>query len=320
MKPHLIAESPLSLDTLSGVVTEGNGTASGRNNRYPGGSISHQLPFFAERGVSVDEYYQGTINLSPCPNPEWMSIFLARPSIRLEGIEWYKGRNPENFSLEPAFIYFNRKPQQAHIYQPDYKSKGSVDDLSTVQFVAPRIEGLSRGDQINFVCQKNRLVVAYHICKDSFDELTNGETNQFLLSYLTTSISNADIGSEFNRAVEKLREPNPNHLIEELVKVKKYGAFAFTSPSKEILGHVAYQMHDNGLNVFSVKKEEDSSMHSFGSVMCNHVIQLCRLKKISRFKFGNGNNSWMQSFCDGIYMLQEKLGLRAESPNEFSFR
>ena len=51
---------------LSGKVIRGHGVASGQNGnpRFPGGTIRMQTPAFAARGLDLDAYFPGTINVS----------------------------------------------------------------------------------------------------------------------------------------------------------------------------------------------------------------------------------------------------------------
>jgi hypothetical protein len=52
--------------SVKGKVQRGYGVASGKSGdpRFPKGTLELQKPFFYERGLNLDDYYSGTINLS----------------------------------------------------------------------------------------------------------------------------------------------------------------------------------------------------------------------------------------------------------------
>ncbi len=52
---------------VSGLVLEGYRVASGPSKDYPYGSLEKQIPLFKERGLDLEGFYYGTLNVSISP-------------------------------------------------------------------------------------------------------------------------------------------------------------------------------------------------------------------------------------------------------------
>lgn len=69
----------------AGIVVPGHRVASGLagNERYPGGTIALQKPFFAAAGFDIGGYYNGTLNVRT-----ERRFRLVRPEFTAEAVRW----------------------------------------------------------------------------------------------------------------------------------------------------------------------------------------------------------------------------------------
>ena len=92
---------------VPGVIVEGYRVASGPSKDYPYGSLEKQIPLFKQRGLNLERFYAGTLNVSIAPasfemvNPEFTFIFIyyckSRTCIRGKlSLKFRPHREPEN--------------------------------------------------------------------------------------------------------------------------------------------------------------------------------------------------------------------------------
>jgi hypothetical protein len=62
---------------IAGVIVEGYRVASGPSRDYPYGTLEKQIPLFKLRGLNLERFYLGSLNISIAPatfelgNPEY---------------------------------------------------------------------------------------------------------------------------------------------------------------------------------------------------------------------------------------------------------
>jgi hypothetical protein len=143
---------------ISGMICRGNGDASGQNtgSEYaPDGKIKLQKPIF-ERiaqsgGINLDlsHMHNGTINIDISP---WAFEVLV-PDLYFPNVHWWTDKNSgnptiENFALVKTTLW---RPSGvkigAFIY---YVQPVSTEAPSTMEILAPFIQGLNEGDSFAF--------------------------------------------------------------------------------------------------------------------------------------------------------------------------
>ena len=70
--------------SLKGIVVKGHRVASQPSNVYPYGTIEKQKPFFRALGLNLDDYYNGTLNVSIRPN----TFKVVKPELTFGLVEW----------------------------------------------------------------------------------------------------------------------------------------------------------------------------------------------------------------------------------------
>ena len=134
---------------MEGVVIEGYGAASGRNRFTEiGGTIKAQKPFFETLGVDCRDYFNGTINVDISP----MEFVPLRSKATLVNVKWHPKLPAENFSFFDCSLTFDQKQFGALVYLPHQETKTgfaeSFPPPTTLEFLAPRIDGLAYGAKI----------------------------------------------------------------------------------------------------------------------------------------------------------------------------
>lgn len=133
---------------IEGKIIPGYGVASGKGKdpRYPEGSLRMQYPHFKERGLDLDAYYLGTLNVDIAPN----SYKIKKPEYFFDGIEWSTHIPPENFYFFEVTLFYKNKGYDGLIYMPDPKTKADHKQLTTVlEVILPAIEGISTNDRVS---------------------------------------------------------------------------------------------------------------------------------------------------------------------------
>ena len=141
---------------ISGTVIEGHGVASGRsgNPRFPGGTIQMQKSAFAARGLNLDAYFPGTINVSI--HPHRYTIRQAKHTFKQ--VQWTDDAPPEDFSFFDCRIVLESQRLAGLIYYPHPETKPEhFQDPATLELLTPFIEGLAYGMTIELELDPNQI-------------------------------------------------------------------------------------------------------------------------------------------------------------------
>jgi hypothetical protein len=133
---------------LHGTIAQGHGVASGSSTTspYPVGSIKMQAPFFKALGLDLSGCYFGTLNVSIAP-ARWK---IVQPAFLFENVTWTDLHPPETFSFIPCEITYRAATVQGWLYFPHPETKAAHwQDASVMEIIAPRLDGLGYGGQID---------------------------------------------------------------------------------------------------------------------------------------------------------------------------
>jgi hypothetical protein len=133
---------------LKGHVQKGYGVASGKSGdpRFPKGTLELQKPFFQQRGLNLDDYYLGTINLSISPH----SYEVKVPKYTFRNVKWSSENPPEDFSFfDCRILTDSSNTLNGLIYYPHPETKPehfqSPDVLEIITFP---IDDLKERDEL----------------------------------------------------------------------------------------------------------------------------------------------------------------------------
>jgi len=68
---------------IHGILVQGYRVASGPSKDYPYGALDRQRPFFKARGLDLNPYFNGTLNIDIQPN----TFKLFKPEFTFQHVE-----------------------------------------------------------------------------------------------------------------------------------------------------------------------------------------------------------------------------------------
>lgn len=127
---------------IHGVILRGHRVASRPSKDYPYPALAKQLPFFKERGLDLDQYFLGTLNISISP----LRFELFKPEITFPLVLWTDLHPPETFSFSQCIISFESREYPGLIYYPHPETKiRHFQDPSLIEVISKQIPGLIMG-------------------------------------------------------------------------------------------------------------------------------------------------------------------------------
>lgn len=144
--------------TLKGILKQGYRVASGPSAAYPEyGSIEKQKPYFKALGLDLEHVFNGTLNISIEPH----AFELTKPRHTFRGVKWTELTNAEDFSFSPCRVRFEGWEYEGWVYYPHPETKRDhFQDASTVEVLAPFIEGVRYGDELELLLDPQEVKVA----------------------------------------------------------------------------------------------------------------------------------------------------------------
>ena len=140
-------------------ISKGYGVASGNANdhRFPGGTISMQIPFFYSKGLDLSAFYHGTLNADLGSH----SFQLMKPNYRFKDIKWSKDLPSETFSFYACEIKLSseRQTYKSWIYWPHPSTKPEFKQKENIlEILAPFIGSISYGSKILLSAKKEQIL------------------------------------------------------------------------------------------------------------------------------------------------------------------
>lgn len=132
--------------SLAGTVKRGYRVASGPSQDYPYGALDRQRPIFKTRGLDLDGYFNGTLNIDIRPY-----IFkMIAPQYTFEQVEWTDLHPPETFSFSRCQVSHHRSAYDGWVYYPHPETKlRNFQNPSLLEVIARPIPGLQYGDTLS---------------------------------------------------------------------------------------------------------------------------------------------------------------------------
>ena len=143
--------------SVPGVVAQGYRVASGPSKEYPYGALERQRPLFKARGLDLEGYFNGTLNIDIHP---WIFEML-RPKFTFEHVAWTDLHPPETFSFSRCKVLFQGRKYDGWVYYPHPATKKRhFQEPSLLEVIAYPIPGIAYG--ISIVALVNPEEVAIH--------------------------------------------------------------------------------------------------------------------------------------------------------------
>jgi hypothetical protein len=130
---------------VSGVIMKGYRVASGPSRDYPYGTLEKQLPLFKQRGLNLDGFYLGTLNVSIAP----ATFELVNPEYTFRQVEWTDLHPPEDFSFSRCVIRLGGASYAGYIYYPHPETKKRhFESASLIEVISVYIPGIHYGERL----------------------------------------------------------------------------------------------------------------------------------------------------------------------------
>jgi hypothetical protein len=142
--------------TINFTVSRGHQVASGFANdqRFVGGTIAQQMPYFKKLGLNLSPFYLGTINA----RFDCEEVLLTRWDYQFEQVKWHAEMPEEDFRFCHCQIIANKQIYNGLIYQPQAITKTQhFQDKNTLEILAPFVEGLSYNCRLSITIAENTL-------------------------------------------------------------------------------------------------------------------------------------------------------------------
>jgi hypothetical protein len=137
---------PSNWTLLSGVLARGYRVASGPSRDYPYGALDRQRPLFKARGLDLEGYFNGTLNIDIRPR----TFAMVMPEFTIPLVEWTDLHPPETFSFSRCKVVYQNEEYDGWVYYPHPETKlRNFQNPSLLEVIARPIEGIKYGDKLS---------------------------------------------------------------------------------------------------------------------------------------------------------------------------
>jgi hypothetical protein len=141
---------------VSGTVIPGYRVASGPSKDYPYGTLEKQIPLFKQRGLDLERFYLGTLNVSIAP----LAFEMVKPSHTFRQVAWTDLHPPEDFSFSPCSLRFKGEEYPGYVYYPHPETKKRhFESNSLIEIISVFIPGIKYGDQVEVVLNAEEILI-----------------------------------------------------------------------------------------------------------------------------------------------------------------
>ena len=142
--------------TVKAIIIRGYGAASGKKGdaRYPEGTLKQQAPLFKARGIALEAYFMGTLNLDISP----LQYEIGTPKHFVEGLDWTPHIPPENFYFFDITLHYGEADYEGLVYLPDPETKVEHQhQRSTLEVLLPKIDALEYDTEVSLTVDPEQL-------------------------------------------------------------------------------------------------------------------------------------------------------------------
>ena len=142
---------------LQGVIVQGYRVASGPSKDYPYGALERQKPIFKSRGLNLDGYFNGTLNIDIRP----YTFQLIKPEFTFYHVEWTNLHPPEHFSFSRCKVVYKDIEYEGWVYYPHPETKRRhFQNPSLLEVIAYPIPEIHYGDKVQVFVNPDEIVVS----------------------------------------------------------------------------------------------------------------------------------------------------------------
>ena len=142
---------------LRGVIVQGYRVASGPSQDYPYGALERQKPIFKSRGLNLDGYFNGTLNIDIRP----YTFQLIKPEFTFHNVEWTDLHPPEHFSFSRCKVVYKDIEYEGWVYYPHPETKRRhFQNPSLLEVIATPIPEIQYGDKVQVFVNPDEIAVS----------------------------------------------------------------------------------------------------------------------------------------------------------------
>ena len=143
--------------SVPGAVARGYRVASGPSKEYPYGTLERQRPLFKARGLDLEAYFNGTLNIDLRP----YRFEMTNPELTFERVAWTDLHPPETFSFSRCQVVFRGVEYDGWVYYPHPETKvRHFQDPSLLEVIAVPIPGINYGDAVKVRVNPDEIAVS----------------------------------------------------------------------------------------------------------------------------------------------------------------
>ena len=141
---------------IHGTLVQGYRVASGPSRDYPYGALDRQRPFFKVRGLDLEPYFNGTLNIDIRPN----TFKLVKPEFTFQHVEWTDLHPPVHFSFSRCKVIYKDIEYEGWVYYPHPETKiRHFQDPSLLEVIAVPIPDIKYGDELDVLLNPEEIHV-----------------------------------------------------------------------------------------------------------------------------------------------------------------
>jgi hypothetical protein len=130
---------------IPGLLARGYRVASGPSQDYPYGALERQRPIFKARGLDLDGYFNGTLNVDIRP----ATFTMLKPEFTFPLVEWTDLHPPETFSFSRCRVVYGEVEYAGWVYYPHPETKlRNFQNPSLLEVIARPIPGIQYGEAL----------------------------------------------------------------------------------------------------------------------------------------------------------------------------
>ena len=141
---------------INGIVVQGYRVASGPSKDYPYGALNRQRPIFKTRGLDLNDFFNGTLNIDISPR----TFKLIKPEYTFEHVEWTDLHPPEHFSFSKCKVIYKTVEYDGWIYYPHPETKlRHFQNPSLLEVIATPILEIKYGDEVQVLVNPHEVEI-----------------------------------------------------------------------------------------------------------------------------------------------------------------
>jgi len=143
--------------SLRGMIVQGYRVASGPSKDYPYGALERQKPIFKSRGLNLDDYFNGTLNIDIRP----YTFQLIKPEFTFHNVEWTDLHPPEHFSFSRCKVVYKNIEYEGWVYYPHPETKRrNFQNPSLLEVLAIPIPEIQYGNEVHILVNPDEIAVS----------------------------------------------------------------------------------------------------------------------------------------------------------------